>query len=401
MSIWLSVVGIGEDGLAGLTPSARTLVDAAEVLVGGGRHLAMLPEDGRPRVAWPKPMDSVIPEILRQRGRRVCVLASGDPSCFGVARKLLRAIPLREMVILPAPSAFSLACARLGWSLPDIETVSLHWRPVEGLHPHLLPGNRLVILTRDGATPGQIAALLRARGYGQSRMTLLARMGGPQEARLDGLAASWDAKDAPDLNVVAVDCVADPGVPLLARVPGLPDDAFRNDGQLTKRELRAATLAALAPVPGQRLWDVGAGCGSIAIEWLRAEPRASAIAIERKAERIALIAENVAALGVPELEIKQGEAPAALDGLASPDAVFIGGGLGAAGVFETCWNALSSGGRLAANAVTLEGEAALFAWHGQVGGSLTRIAVSRAAPLGGRTAWRPLMPVTQFAAAKP
>ncbi|MGF1612026.1 MAG: precorrin-6y C5,15-methyltransferase (decarboxylating) subunit CbiE [Kiloniellales bacterium] len=404
MTPWLSVVGIGEDGLDGLSPSARALVDAAEVLVGGARHLAMVPEDGpgtrRERLAWPKPMDAVIPEIVSRRGKRVCVLASGDPSCFGAARKLLRAVPLQEMAIVPAPSAFSLACARLGWSLPDVESLSLHWRPIAGLQSHVLPGNRLVILSRDSETPGQIAALLRARGYGRSRMAVLGRMGGPQETRVDGLAASWNANELPDLNVVAVECVADPGAPLLARVPGLPDDAFRNDGQLTKRELRAACLAALAPVPGQRLWDVGAGCGSIAIEWLRAEPRAGAIAIERKSERIALIAENVAALGVPELEVREGEAPAALQCLPPPDAVFIGGGLGIEGVFETCWKALSPGGRLVANAVTLDGEAALLAWHAQVGGSLTRIAVSRAEPLGNRLAWRPLMPVTQFAAVK-
>ena len=397
---WLSVVGIGEDGLAGLTPAARRLVDQAEVLVGGARHLAMLPEDERERIAWPKPMDAAIPAIAERRGRRVCVLASGDPSCFGAARKILRAVPLAETEIVPSPSAFSLACARLGWSLPDVETITLHWRPVACLHPHVLPGNRIVALSRDGETPGQIAALLRERGYGGSAMTVLARMGGPKEARCDGLAADWRAADIADLNVVAIDCVADSDAPLLPRVPGLPDEAFANDGQLTKREVRAATLAALAPVPGQRLWDVGAGCGSIAIEWLRAAPHTTAVAIERDETRAALIAKNAEALGMPMLEIVRGAAPEALADLPAPDAVFLGGGLTAERLFETCWERLSAGGRLVANAVTVEGESALGAWHGRVGGSLTRIAVSRAEPVGRRLGWRPLMPVTQLAVVK-
>ena len=397
---WLSVVGIGEDGLEGLTASARATVDAAEVLVGGARHLGMVPDDGRERIAWPRPLDAAIPEIAARRGRRVCVLATGDPVCYGVARKLLRSIPIEEMAILPAPSAFSLACARLGWSLPDVETLTLHARAVDNLHPFVLPGVRLLALSRDGDTPGQVARLLTARGYGRSPMTVLARMGGPHEARFDGLAESWDWRAIPDLNCVAVDCIADPDAAPLPRVPGLPDEAFRHDGQLTKREVRTATLAALSPIPDQRLWDVGAGCGSIAIEWMRAERGTGAIAIEQRAERVALIAENAAALGTTALDIRQGGAPAALAGLPPPDAVFIGGGLGAEGIFEACWTALRPGGRLVANAVTLEGEQALFAWHAAQGGALTRIAVSRAEPVGRFTGWRPLMPVTQYAVTK-
>ena len=402
MTAWLSLVGLGEDGLAGLSPAALRLIEDAEVLVGGERHLAMLPDDGRERIAWPRPMDAAIPEIARRRGRRVCVLATGDPSNYGVARKLLEQVPIEEMVILPAPSAFSLACARLGWSLPDVETLTLHWRQVEALHPYLLPGNRLLVLSRDGATPGQIAALLTSRGYGRSAMTVLARMGGPEEARFEGQAETWATKDIPDLNLVAVDCVADPEAMLLPRVAGLPDEAFRHDGQLTKREVRAATLAALAPVPGQRLWDVGAGCGSIAIEWLRAAPNAKALAVERDPGRAGLIAANAEALGTPMLEVVEGTAPAALDdGLAPPDAVFLGGGLATEGLFEACWERLAPGGRLVANAVTVEGEGALAAWHAEVGGALTRIAVSRAEPVGRLLGWRPLMPVTQFAVTKP
>lgn len=399
-SPWLSVVGIGEDGLGGLAPPARALIEAAEVLVGGARHLAMIPDDSRERIAWPKPLDAAIPEIEARRGKRVCVLATGDPVCYGVARKLLRRIAIEEMVILPAPSAFSLACARLGWSLPDVEALTLHARAVDNLHPFLLPGVRLLALSRDGETPGQVARLLTARGYGQSRMTVLARMGGAHEARFEGTAECWDVQDIPDLNCVAIDCIANSDAALLPRIPGLPDEAFRHDGQLTKREVRAATLAALAPVPDQRLWDVGAGCGSIAIEWMRAERGTSAIAIEQRPERTALIAENATALGTTALDIRQGEAPAALADLPAPDAVFIGGGLGVEGVFEACWSALKPGGRLVANAVTLEGEQALFAWHQAQGGALTRIAVSRAEPVGRFTGWRPLMPVTQYAVTK-
>ena len=400
MSAWLSVVGIGEDGLNGLSPAARRLLDDAEVLVGGARHLAMVPEDGRERIAWPRPMDAAIPEIAGRRGHRVCVLASGDPSNFGVARKLLKAIPLEEITILPAPSAFSLAAARLGWSLPDVACITLHWREVEALHPYILPGRRIIALSRDGATPGQVAALLRGRDYGQSRLSVLARMEGAEETRVDGLAETWQADDLPDLNVVGIDCVAGEGALLLPSVPGLPDDAYKHDGQLTKREVRAATLAALAPLPGQRLWDVGAGCGSIAIEWMRAAPNADAVSIERDPARAALIETNAMALGAPGLTRVTGEAPAALDGLPQPDAVFLGGGLTTAGLFERCWDALPTGGRLVANAVTLEGEGRIADWRAKVGGELCRIAVSRAEPVGRLSGWRPLMPVTQFSVVK-
>jgi precorrin-6Y C5,15-methyltransferase (decarboxylating) len=397
---WLSVVGIGEDGLAGLAPPARALVDAAEVLAGGARHLAMVPDDGRERLAWPTPLDGLIDEILRRRGRRVCVLATGDPLCYGVGAKLARRVPIGEMTIVPAPSAFSLACARLGWSLPDIDTLTLHGRPVETMHPFVLPGARLLLLGRDGGTPAEVAALLAARGYGASRITVLEHMGGAAERRIEGTAAEWRHPRGADLATIAVECVAGTDAPLFPRSPGLPDEAYRHDGQLTKRELRAVTLAALMPVPGQLLWDVGAGAGSVAIEWMRADPRCRAVAIERDPARRTLIAANAAALGAPRLDIVAGEAPAALAGLPAPDAVFIGGGLGAPGLAESCWRALRPGGRLVANAVTVEGEAALAALRGAVGGELARISIARGEPVGRRTGWRALMPVTQFAARK-
>ena len=404
MTPWLSIIGLGEDGLAGLTPTACALYDQAEVLIGGKRIFAMLPEDGRERLSWPSPPSALIEEIAARRGQRVCVLATGDPLHYGIGATLANRVPVEEMTILPAPSAFALACARLGWNRAEVETLSLHGRPLELLHASVRPGAKVLLLSNGAETPAEVAGLLRARGYGPSRIVVLEHMGGPRERRHEGTAEDWgaqgDTRGIADFNTVAVNCVAGPGAALLPRSPGLPDDAFRHDGQMTKREVRAITLAALAPVPGQRLWDVGAGAGSVAIEWLRADPRCRAIAIERAPDRIALIAGNAGALGVPGLEIVAGAAPAALEGLESPDAVFLGGGVRSAGVFEAAWAALQPGGRLVANAVTLEGTAALANWHGEFGGELVRIAISRAGPVGGARVLRPMLPVTQLRLAK-
>ena len=400
MTRWLSIVGIGEDGLDGLAVDARALVDGAQVLVGGDRHLAMAPDDGRRRIRWRTPLGAMVGDIVGLRGTPVCVLATGDPMFFGIGVTLAKRVPIDEMTILPAPSAFSLACARLGWPLAEVETLTLHGRPLALINGYIQPGAKLLVLSNDGATPGQVARALCDRGYGESRMWTFEHMGGDNERCIDASAADWREDRVADLNTIAVDCVVAPGAAHLPRVPGLPDDAFVHDGQLTKREVRAATLAALAPAPGQLLWDVGAGCGSIAIEWLRAARGARAIAIERDAARRALIENNAATLGVPQIEIVAGEAPAALDGLAAPDAVFIGGGVADAALVEACWQALGPGGRLVANVVTVEGEQALFGWRERVGGALTRIAVSRAEPLGPLSGWRALMAVTQWSALK-
>ena len=401
MTPWLSIVGLGEDGLAGLSPAARPLVADAQVLIGGARHLAMVPDDGRERLTWTSPLTLLLDQVAERRGRRVCVLATGDPLHYGIGVSLLRRVPREEVVVIPAPSAFSLAAARMGWSLSETATLTVHGRPLALLQAHIQPGAKLLILSEDGATPGQVAALLTARGYGDSRLTVLAHMGGPKEARRDAVAKAFDETAIADLNTIAVACVAGPDAKLLPRVPGLPDEAFRHDGQLTKREVRAATLAALAPVAGQFLWDVGAGCGSVAIEWLRAAPGAAAWAVERSAERRALIADNATALGAPELKVIPGDAPDALGDLPPPDAVFVGGGATAPGLLAACWHALTPGGRLVANVVTLEGEQALSVFRESTGGQMTRIAVSRAEPVGGFTGWRPLMPVTQLTAVKP
>jgi precorrin-6Y C5,15-methyltransferase (decarboxylating) len=400
MKPWLSVVGIGEDGVEGLSAAARGLLGSAEVLVGGERHLAMVPEDGRERLVWPSPLQALIGEIEALRGRAVCVLATGDPMAYGIGITLGRHIAREEMVILPGVSAFSLAAARLGWNPAECACLTLHGRPLSLLESAIQPGARLLILSEDGGTPAAVAARLKARGFGPSRMAVFEHMGGPGESRREAMAEDWEPAGSADLNTIAVDCRSGPQARVLPRLAGLPDDAYRHDGQLTKREVRAATLVRLAPAPGQCLWDVGAGAGSIAIEWLRAAPTSEAIAIERDQARIAFIAENAEALGAPHLRIVEGAAPAALEGLPAPDAVFVGGGVASEGLLEAAWAALRPGGRLVANAVTLEGEAALMAAWQRCGGDMLRLSVSRLAPIGPRHGWRPLMTVTQLAAVK-
>jgi len=396
MTLWLAVVGIGDDGLAGLSSKARALVDEAEVLVGGARHHQLLPDHGAERLTWRQPLQDSMAEIAAHRGRRVVVLATGDPMDYGIGVTLGREFNRQEMVILPAAGAFSLACARLGWPLRAVTCLTLHGRPLAALTLHLAPGARLLIMSEDGDTPAQVARALAERGYGPSSMTVLAHMNGAHESRRDGVAQNWDGEACPALNIVAVTCKAEPGAPIAPRIPGLPENAFLHDGQLTKREVRAATLAALAPLPGQHLWDLGAGCGSIAIEWLRAADGSSAQAVERNPARAALIAENANALGVPRLAVVEKEIMAALDQLAVPDGIFIGGGLTNRGLIGACLERLAAGGRLVANAVTVDGERVLLDGHQHHGGALTRITISRAEAMGKRIGWRALAPVTQW-----
>jgi precorrin-6Y C5,15-methyltransferase (decarboxylating) len=401
MQKWLSVVGIGEDGLSGLSAIAHSILQHAQVIVGGSRHLAMLaPDDQREKITWSSPISTSVEEILRRRGQPVCVLASGDPMCFGIGVTLRRSIPIAEMTIIPAPSSFSLACARLGWSLTEVEILSLNARPPALMHTVIYPGARLLILSEGKETPAIVADILTKRGFGGTKVTVLERMGGSQERMIEGVAASWTTTEVADLNTVAVECIADPGVVGLSRLAGLPDEAYHHDGQLTKREVRAITLAALAPIPGQLLWDVGAGCGSIGIEWMRSHSRCRAIAIEQNPTRLQYIADNANALGTPNLQIIHGKAPTALKDLPQPDAVFIGGGATAAGLFEGCWQALRPGGRLVANAMTIESEQKLLQWHNQVGGELIRVAVQRVAAIGGFLGWKPMVSVTQWMVVK-
>jgi precorrin-6Y C5,15-methyltransferase (decarboxylating) len=401
MKPWLAVIGVGADGLDGVSAVARTLIAGAETLVGGSRHLAMIANGSAERLTWASPLIDTIDAIAERRGRRVVVLATGDPMWFGIGATLAQRFARDEMTILPHLGAFSLAASRMGWPLADVETVTVHGRPLDLLALHLAPHARLLILSEDGQTPAKVAAFLRDGGWGPSEIAVLENLGSADERRVDGIAERWNAGPCADLNTLAVRCLPAPGARPLSRAPGLPDNAFTHDGQLTKREVRAATLAALGPLRGQLLWDVGAGCGSISIEWMRSAPAARSIAVERNADRRALIAQNAAALGVPQLKIVAGTAPAALAGLEPPDAVFIGGGVSSEGLVEMCWAALKPGGRFVANAVTIEGESALAACRARFGGDLVRIAVSRAEPIGSMQGWRPLMPVTQWSAAKP
>ncbi len=403
MGVWLTIVGIGEDGLEGLGAAARDAVEAAATLVGGTRHLAMIPPDGRERLEWPRPFSGLTEELRARAGRPVCVLATGDPFCYGVGTVIARHFPLDEVRVHPAPSAFSLACARLGWSLPDVETLTLHGRPPATFRAAIGPRARVLALSHDATTPARIAGMLRDAGYGESRMVVLEHLAGADERVRETTAREFAFTDTRDFNTVAVECTARPApdAPLLARVPGLPDDAFEHDGQLTKRAVRAAALAALAPCPGHLLWDVGAGCGSVGIEWMRAARGARAIAIEPSAHRIGFIERNAKRLGTPGLRVVRGEAPEALAALdAPPDAVFAGGGLSSPNLLDACWEALPPGGRLVAHAVSLEGEHALFDAHAAFGGELARIAVSHAAPLGRFRAFRPAYPVTELAVRK-
>ena len=400
MKPWLAVVGIGEDGVAGLTPAGRALVETAEVLVGGARHLAMVPRGHVERLVWERPLDRTIDAIAQHRGRNVAVLASGDPLWYGVGVTLASRFPRDEMTIVPQPSAFNLAAARLGWPVADCAMVTLHGRPLDTLRLHLARGRRILALSEDGDTPREVAQLLTGCGWGPSRLVVLAHIGGPLEIVVEDEAQSWGDRRVADLNTIAIECHGAPGTRALPLFAGLPDDAFEHDGQLTKREVRAATLAARAPLPGETLWDVGAGCGSIAIEWLRAGAGRSAFAIERTPTRAALIARNANSLGVPGLRIIAGMAPEALNGLPVPDAVFVGGGIGGPGLLSALWARLRPGGRLVTNVVTAEGEARLLEWHTSHGGSLTRIAVSRAEPVGPRHLWRSLAQVTQLAVTK-
>ncbi|WP_282348764.1 precorrin-6y C5,15-methyltransferase (decarboxylating) subunit CbiE [Pseudomonas sp. PS01301] len=399
MSAWLTLVGIGEDGFAGLGKQARRALLSARRIVGSPRQLELLPRCiVGTQVVWPSPFS--LDAVLAEPGEAVCVLASGDPMLYGVGASLARQIPAEQMHVLPSPSSYSLAAARLGWALQDVVTLSVVARPVAALAAHLYSGQRLLVLSNDGTSPRAVAELLRERGFGLSRVTVLEHLGGAKERRIDG-SATDDFPDIAALNLIAIDCQASPDAPRLSPLAGLPDTAFRHDGQLTKRDVRAVTLARLAPRPGELLWDVGAGCGSIGIEWMRAHPSCRAIAVESDEGRQAFIEHNRDALGVPGLQLVRGRAPGALAGLPAPDAIFVGGGVTRENVLADCWAALKPGGRLVANAVTLQSELALVQWRERYGGELTRLHIAQAAPLGEFDTWRQALPITLLDTVKP
>ncbi|MFT3729854.1 MAG: precorrin-6y C5,15-methyltransferase (decarboxylating) subunit CbiE [Hyphomicrobium sp.] len=399
---WLSIIGIGEDGRAGLTAEGIRLLDKAELVIGGRRHLELVGDVGGEKAEWEKPLEATATTILARRGTPVVVLVSGDPFWFGAGATLARSIPLEEMRVFPTPSSFSIAAARLGWPLQMVTTLGLN---MQGLTPlirrHLHHGRRILALALNGNTARETAALLTEAGFGPSQVIVMEALGGKREQIRRRKAESFDLGEVDPLNIIGVDVVAGPNARPVPYVGGLPDGYFENDGQLTKREIRAVTLSSLRPGAGELLWDVGAGSGSIGIEWLLAHPSNTAIGIERDEERAARAKRNAVALGVPHLEIEIGAAPGALQQLPQPDAIFIGCGTGGGKVIDACWAGLKAGGRIVANAVTLESELALLAAYHAHGGALTRISVERAEPVGSRTAWRPALPIMQWVAQKP
>jgi precorrin-6B C5,15-methyltransferase / cobalt-precorrin-6B C5,C15-methyltransferase len=398
---WLGLVGIGEDGVDGLTPAARRLVAQAEFVVGGKRHLALAGAVKAETLVWPSPIESALDRIEAHRRTSVCVLASGDPFFFGVGAMLMRRFCPEEMICVPAPSAFALAASRLGWSQQDCVLISLHGRPLEAIIPHLHERARILALSWDDATPAKLAALLAARGMGRSKLTICEAMGGPSERIRTSEAQTFALNNVAALNTIALEVVADPGARVLPRAAGLPDDWFGHDGQITKREIRAMTLSQLAPRRGELLWDVGSGSGSIAIEWMLADSSNNAVAIELRHDRAERIARNALSFGVPGLSVVTGEAPEVFAGLPAPDAIFIGGGASAPGMVERAYEALAPGGRLIVNAVTLETQAASVDWRARFGGELTQISVAHAEPVGRYSGWRAAMPIVQWRLVKP
>lgn len=390
MSPRIVVVGIGADGMAGLPESSRAELRSATVIYGSPRQLDLLDDTvTAPRHPWPSPMLPALQRLLDDPAERIHVVASGDPLLHGVGGALIRIHGAEQVQVLPHVSSVTLACARMGWNLQDTEVISLVTAPV---HTAVRRGGQSVVLCRDAGTPAALAAVLTETGRGASEFTVLEQLGGPGERIRQGPADAWAAappRDLDDLNVIAVRYLPD------ARAAhNLPDDALRHDGQITKRTIRAVTLAALAPRPGEVLWDVGSGSGSIAVEWCRSAPGCRSVAFESRDDRRENITANARAFGV-DIDVRA-DAPGAFEGALAPDAVFIGGGLTGGDLVQACVDRLPAGGRLVANAVTAESEALLVEWHSRLGGELHRFQHYHGEPLGGFTGWRPQMPITQW-----
>ncbi len=401
MTKWLTIIGMGEDGYDGLTASARLALANTSLIIGSSRLLSKLPPSGIERLEWPQPFSAVVEMIKPLRDRNTVILATGDPMNYGVARKLLEFIPFEEMQIIPYLSAFSLAAARMGWSLPDCDTLTLHGRDAANIEAFIQPRAKLIVLTVDTSTVAEVARRLQARGFEKSVITVLENMGGEREIKSSFMADALPQQIFSDLNTLAIQCIPSVGAKIWSRLAGLPDDAFIHDGQLTKRETRAATLSALSPAPDQVLWDIGAGCGSIAIEWMRSTRGCEAMAFEADPERLRMISQNADQLGTPRLKIIPGKFSETFTNQPTPDAVFIGGGIGDAGVFETAWQNLKPGGRLVANVVTIEGEMHLYDLQEKHGGELVRIDVATLTHVGPYRAMKPRMSVLQWRVQKP
>ena len=391
---WLSIIGLGEDGLAGLTDASRDALAGAEIVFGGPRHLALVGAGGRGRV-WPVPFD--VGPVLAEKGSKVAVLASGDPFWYGAGGSLAAHLQPSEWRCFPAPSTFSLAAARLGWRIEQVACLGLHAAPFSRLLPHLAVGQRAICLLRDGAAVGALAHWLVQNGQGAARLWVLEALGGPNARVRQCTTGDVGLMDITALVAVAVE-PAGQITSAFPMTPGLPDSCFAHDGQITKAPVRALTLAALAPRPGELLWDIGAGSGSVSVEWCRFGGRA--IAVEARADRVANISANVAAFGLHEaLTIVQGTAPSVLPGLPVPQAIFVGGGANE-GLLQALWHVLPPGARMVCNGVTLETEGLLAQWHAAKGGSLMRIDLAQAGPLGRMRGWVAARPVVQWSVVK-
>ncbi len=399
MTAWIDVVGIGEDGLQGLSAEAVKALEVADVVIGGDRHHRIAPGLSAERVRWPSPFSKMIGTIAGYRGQKVALLVTGDPLWFSAGAKIVAGFPAAEIRFHPQLSAFQLACARMRWSLADIDTLTIHGRPAEQIIPWFAPGARLAVLTGGSDDPGAVARMLADRGYGPSRLTVLAELGGTGESMLSALASDWARQDpaskVPGFHTLCIECRVEPGIIVLPRGPGLPDDAFLTDGNFTKSDVRAATICALGPRRGELLWDIGCGCGTVAVEWMRCARDARAIGVDPDRARREMARENARILGTPGLELVPGRAPAALTDLPDPNAIFIGGGLDR-DVVETALARLRPAGRIVANAVTLESNSLLADIHRQAGGQLVRLSVEIVSPLGNYRGWQPIMPVTQW-----
>jgi precorrin-6Y C5,15-methyltransferase (decarboxylating) len=398
MTAWLHIIGIGEDGLKCLPAAARTCIASADYIVGGKRHHALIDDCKAKRINWPSPFNALLSDLRALRGKKVVVLATGDPLWFSVGNRIAKAFDHDEVLFYPHVSAFQMAAAHMGWAMQDVACLSVHGRPIERIKPQLQNGQKLLLLTSNGQAVSDIAALLIEAGFGLSKLTALSHMGGPDELQFDGMAADW-AHDVPDLNTLSIECIAAEDTQVLPLGYGLPDEAFLHDGTMTKQEVRAVTLAKLMPQPNALLWDVGCGCGSVAVEWMRAANNAYAIGIEARKDRREMALANAKNLGGFDLQLIAGSAPEALKDLEAPDAIFIGGGLSAE-VFDWCYAALKPMGRLVCNAVTLGSEQVLLEKYASMGGSLTRLQFSQASPIGGKVGWKPAMPVTQYVLVK-
>jgi precorrin-6Y C5,15-methyltransferase (decarboxylating) len=397
----VTVVGIGVDGYEGLAPAARVAVDEAGVVMGGARQLELLPASvTAERVAWPSPLRPAVQSLVEaHRDRGLVVLGSGDPMHHGIGRTLVEELGVVAVKVIPHPGSVSLACARMGWPVESTPVASTLTAPLAGVLRHAGNGRQLLVLNRDAGTPAALAELLTETGFGGSRITVLSDLGG-RERSLRGFADQSDYWSSQAVGSVSVSAVEFAGAPSLPETPGLPDETFASDGQLTKRHVRALTLSTLAPRPGELLWDIGGGSGSVAIEWLRTHPSMRAICVEKDPVRAERIVANAAALGVPALEVVTGGAPEAMAGLPTPDVIFVGGGLTAAGVFDACWAALPAGGRFVTNAVTLESQALVTRLRAEHGGELVKIDVARSTPVGAFTGWRAAMTVVQWSVEK-